>query len=345
MAIKVKVVRNPLSEVAGSTAEPYMFEVVHCGSLSATDIQAMVDTSNPQMTEPLADLALEQLLLYGAETVEENYRFNFGSEYFSFEAAIPGSVPTMDAALGEDNEPYINVVNGQSLGAKLAATIPEVVTEDLGDVMFKSIETVFDGEELKDEIVGNEAFALVGKRLSFAADDEKTDLVHPTSGAVVSACTLISVDTLGQRAKFRLAEPPASEGEYKLKCSSHGKDTPDAELKTKLIGIAYKPKPIPPAPTVTKLYSDDLESKVKPNAKILHVEGTNLGSLTKDNVVFKCEDTVVAIPTEATWTFTDTTITMDSPEALDIDGVTGDAFSVTISGEGFEPVIGTTTLA
>ena len=80
----------------------------------------------------------------------------------------------MDAKLGEDNTPYVNVVNGQTLGAKLAAIIPEVVTEDLGDVMFKSIESVVDGKSYKDTIIGNNAFDVIGKRQSFAADVEFT---------------------------------------------------------------------------------------------------------------------------------------------------------------------------
>ena len=241
MAIKVKVVRNPLAEVAGSTADPYMFEVVHCGSLSATDIQAMVDTSNPQMTEPLADLALEQLLLYGAERVEENFRFNFGSAYFAFEAQIPGSVATSDAALGADNQPIIAVVNGQSLNKRLAAIVPTIVGDDAGDVMFKSIETTKDGENVKNTIVGSTNFDLIGKRLSFSKADEKVQLINGSTGAVVSAVTVASVDSLGQRARCSLATPPSALGTYKLACASHGKDTQDAELKTKEITVAFIP--------------------------------------------------------------------------------------------------------
>ena len=176
MSLKVKIVKNPLYGLPGSLVEnEYMFQPIYVGTLSVEGVQRAIDKDNPQMTEPLAQLTLNQLLTYGVEQVaEENYRFNFGSEYFSFEAAIPGSVPTMDASLGEDNEPYINVVNGQSLGAKLAAIIPEVVTEDLGDVMFKSIESVVDGKSYKDTIIGNNAFDVIGKRQSFAADVEFT---------------------------------------------------------------------------------------------------------------------------------------------------------------------------
>ena len=268
--IKIKIVANPLYGTTGSLVTlPFMGQVVHTKTVDAADIQKLIDAEHPQMTDPLAELTANQLLTYGADKIaDEEKRFNFGSDYFAFEPAISGSVATADAKLGEDNTPYINVVNGTALGNRLAAIIPSIVKEDLGDVMFHSVESVKDGESVKNTIYSGSDFTFIGKRLSFAAADEKLELRHPTTGAVASAVTVKGGDTLGQRITAALATPPEASGTYKLYAQSHGKDTPDANIKSGTITVDYV-YVAPTEPTITKIASSEGEGKVKAGAPVM----------------------------------------------------------------------------
>ena len=291
--IKIKIVANPLYGTTGSLVTlPFMGQVVHTKTVNAADIQKLIDAEHPQMTDPLAELTANQLLTYGADKIaDEEKRFNFGSDYFAFEPAISGSVATADAKLGEDNTPYINVVNGTALGNRLAAIIPSIVKEDLGDVMFHSVESVKDGESVKNAIYGGGDFTFIGKRLSFAASDEKLELRHPTTGAVVSAVTVKSGDTLGQRITAALATPPAADGTYKLYAQSHGKDTPDANIKSGFVTVDYI------APVLPKVNITSASAVVSEMANSVGLEIENFRAVKG----YSEDDTNFYIPAKATY--------------------------------------------
>lgn len=167
MDIKIKIVPNPLYGRPGSLVEsPYIAQVVHTGTVTAADICEACKKENPQMTEPLASLATETIMDYGSDkVVTDVVRFNLGSAFFTMEPAVTGSVPTVDAPLSDENERYIKVVNGQSLNARIAALRPVIVNDDLGDVQFRSIETVEGEKCYRNEIHGSGEFVALGKRL------------------------------------------------------------------------------------------------------------------------------------------------------------------------------------
>ena len=265
MDIKIKIVPNPLYGRPGSLVEsPYIAQVVHTGTVTAADICEACKKENPQMTEPLASLATETIMDYGSDkVVTDVVRFNLGSAFFTMEPAVTGSVPTVDAPLSDENERYIKVVNGQSLNARIAALRPIIVNDDLGDVQFRSIETVEGEECFRNEIHGSGEFVALGKRLG--GSDQKLQL-FAKDGTLLSEATYVDSDLLGQRFTYRLATPPANDVIGNLVLSSTGKDTPERNPKTISHEVKYLRVVDPPTKRVTldtlKAVGDDVYLRV-----------------------------------------------------------------------------------
>ena len=276
MDIKIKIVPNPLYGRPGSLVEiPYIAQVVHTGTVTAADICEACKQENPQMTEPLASLATETIMDYGSDkVVTDVVRFNLGSAFFTMEPAVSGSVPTVDAALADENERYITVVNGQSLNARIAALRPVIVNDDLGDVQFRSIETVEGEECYRNEIHGSGEFVALGKRLG--GPDQKLQFLAK-DGTLLSEATYVDSDLLGQRFTYRLATPPASDILGDLVLSSTGKDTPERNPKT----ISHEVKYVaPPEPGITGVEKETVRLEPSADQAIL---GTKLTELFGDN--------------------------------------------------------------
>ena len=342
MATKAIGFYRYLNKTESADKAKYLIKIVPNGVANLSDIVEDI-LKGISGTENGIKSILKEAFNVGIKYAKLGYTADIGG--IRIKPRIPGSMPCEDTPFREGEDEFIIELYADS---ELDDTFEDVIPYELDEDALTSAIKVSNIMDVTSEtfglVDGNKMFVVLGNGVTLDGPSEHVKLVNKKTGEAFGQAEIKSVDK-GQRAYCQFSLPTSvAEGDYSVEvatCGLIGEDTPRVFRKP----VKYLQAEIPPAPTVTKLYSDDLESKVKPNAKILHVEGTNLGSLTKDNVVFKCEDTVVAIPTVATWTFTDTTITMDSPEALDIDGVTGDAFSVTISGEGYEPVIGTTTLA
>ena len=114
----------------------------------------------------------------------------------------------------------------------------------------------------------------------------------------------------------------------------------EGEVYTSKKAVTVLAGDTPLTPTVTKLYSADrTDGKVAVNPKKIVIEGTALGTVTKDCVAFKCMDDAVSIPATASWTFEANRIVIDNGDAtMATDGAAGDTFSVTITKSGCEAV-------
>ena len=103
---------------------------------------------------------------------------------------------------------------------------------------------------------------------------------------MASAVTVKGGDTLGQRITAALATPPEASGTYKLYAQSHGKDTPDANIKSGAITVDYV-YVAPTEPTITKMrqedHQDDNMLSPWPFAAIT-IDGENLALGTGDRV-------------------------------------------------------------
>ena len=286
MDIKVKIVPNPLYGRPGSLVQSrYVGQVVHTGTVTADDVCRACKESNPQMTEPLASLATETIMDYGSDkVVADVVRFNLGSDFFAMEPAVGGSVPTVDAALTDENERYIKVVNGAALNARIAKLRPVIVTGDLGDVQFHSTETAHGDREWKNTLFAGEEFVALGKRLGGA---EQTMQLVAADGSVLSDATFIAGDALGQRFRYKLATPPAESGACKLVLTSTGKDTPDANPKSIPVPVEYVAPA--PAPTVTlgPVRCGGSEGVINLAASEFTVDGEHLEKLDGDTLKIK----------------------------------------------------------
>ena len=347
--IKIKIVENPLYGIEGSTVKyPYKGQVIHTGSYDEAAIQAAVEADNPQMTEPLAGLTSSTLLTYGVQNItDEVKRFNFGSDYFAFEPAIEGSVPSVDSALGDDNTPYVNVVGGNALNQRLAKITPVIVNDDLGDVVCKSVEATYEGVFHKNEIYGESEATLIGRELSFNSSlGEKIELVNATTDAVVATASVVSTSATAQRVTFKFTTDIAS-GDYKLRCSSRGRNTPTANMKSKEIAVKYTYVADPLAPKVTSATCEGAAAGKCALTGKVSINGTALGTMSTSGYsltfgVKRGDDWVVSLsPTDHYSEWTDNLIEFEGgvgdllPEGALLEDGDIAVFRVTREGHGY----------
>ena len=103
-----------------------------------------------------------------------------------------------------------------------------------------------------------------------------------------------------------------------------------------------------PLPTITKTYTEghEYDSKWSANPHYVYIKGTGLGGLSKEQISFKCLTDTFTIPADATWTFADNLVTIYSENStVQTGGTSGDSITVTITAEGLEPIVSTTSIA
>ena len=191
-------------------------------------------------------------------------------------------------------------------------------------------------------IDGVKEFLVLGNSVTLDNEGEYVKILNKKTLAVVCTASVLSVSK-GQRARCKLPGGGIPAGNYICEVATR---TLLEEATPRIFRKAVEVKAAAiPNPSITKVYSAGKESTVAANPQVLYIVGSDLGSLTKDNVSFKCMNDAVTIPASASWTFTDGLITIDNGEsAISTGGAMGDSFVTTITVSGSDPVTFTTTI-
>lgn len=222
-----------------SAKEPYNGLFVSNGT---TDIDAFAEAICAERTNidaPTMKLILRTAFKFIGEDMAENvFRYNTGD--LVFEPAISGSVESMDAALGPDNEIYVAVRLAQDVIRTIGQIVP---TRDSDDAVGVRLDSILDvAPNTIGQIGDTGAFQLTGKNLSAVGDGES--IVVTDSAGTEHTALVEDTDGKGQRLTAHLVDSPAP-GKATLVLTSRGYNTPDGELVTlrKNVTIAEGPGP------------------------------------------------------------------------------------------------------
>ena len=193
----------------------------------------------------------------------------------SFELAIPGSTTSIN---GEPTEGAYVSISPSSAIRNAAADISLVYSSGEEDApAIKSVENLKSHE--RSEVEGTAAFRIVGNNITVAADDESLTVVAADGSEAVAEVT--GEDGYGMFITARLvaALPP---GKGKVVLKTHGKRTPEGELRvlSKSVTILAGDTPPGPVPTITDARSEGLEADhvVADGETVTYVMGENLDS-------------------------------------------------------------------
>ena len=160
----------------------------------------------------------------------------------TFEAAISGTVPYANSALGSDNEVYIAVRLSDQLRNAAAGITPKYVRPGAVAAVFDGVEDTASGQ--KSCISGTAPFVGTGLRLSATNEGERIEVVD--KDGVSHEATVVSEDH-GQRITARLPSAlPAGKGRVVI--STRGYKTPEGDVHTysrSVTILAAEPGPTP----------------------------------------------------------------------------------------------------
>ena len=267
------LVRNTLPESDG-----YHRVLSHVRSIDGETLFAEAASKIPGQTAAGAELVWESIV----DTVEENltkHQYRTSVNGVTFALAIPGSTDSVNGT--PDGEAYVSISLPDVLRNIDASVTPVYSSEEKGVPLLAQVENLADSKI--GEIVGTEQFRLGGVNLTAAGDDE-TITVVATDGTKAVA-EVVDEDGLGAFITARLsAALPAGKGKVVL--MTHGKRTPEGELRTLVKSVTILVDDTPPEPpvgepTITGAKTrGESEGSVNIAGGILDVEGTNLGTAT-----------------------------------------------------------------
>ena len=275
MKMRFVTVKSGLETVEGA----YLGQFVSNGTCFLDDITGRMCAGRPAVDEPEARLAVRAIAAEIREKVgEELLRVNAGD--VSFEPAISGSLPSMDAQLTDENALYVNIVASDAIKKAIGSIVP---TRDSSSAVKVSIDNIEDIATHGRLIVGTHEFVVTGRNLSARLEGEGMALLN-TDGSVAAAVTVSDGDGMGQRINAQLAAAVPA-GTYLLQITTRGYSTPDAEAEsyTKRVVVENGSGPTPPVgePTITGAKTrGESEGSVNIAGGILDVVGANLETAT-----------------------------------------------------------------
>ena len=218
--MKFVLVKNALP----TAKEPYNGLFVSNGTVGLEELTERICRGRTNVDAPTARLVLRTALGFVAEDMRENL-FRYATGLLTFEPAIGGSLPSMDAPLTDANPVYVAVRLSQDLVREIGATVP---ARDANDTVAVRIDDVLDlsADKVK-QLTGTEAFQLTGRNISALLEDEALEIVdsHGASHAV----RVTGGDGMGQRVVAAAVTAPAP-GKATIELKTHGYATPDGEL-------------------------------------------------------------------------------------------------------------------
>ena len=308
MKVGYRLVRN-----GTSTADraPYLGVAVPVGSLAYDNIlQRMLDRGT-FMTRATAQYFLNAFYEFAAEKIADDIvRINMGA--VSLYPMIGGSFDSED---DEFRAPRNTLYVGATLSQEIRDAVSGISPASLGAGAANGTVKISSVMDLASEtyrlIDGRKEFRIAGIDLTVPdGEDESLSLVAADGMTKVADITVVSTED-GQRIVCTLASAVPS-GMYYVRLVSHGLD-PTASLVIALQRVTVKAAEVPPAPTLTKVYSyshpDDTENLWEGESAVM--EGTALsGATVKVSAQTGEWSEEVEVPTEDL-TVTDTKITVD----------------------------------
>ena len=239
------LVANTLPETEG-----YHAVVSHVGSVDAETFFSRVAARRPGLDASTAELVLSTVCMTAAEILSERqYRVSLAD--VSFELAIPGSTDSMDGKMA--GPAYVAVRVSSSLRNAAAGVAPVYAAGDGMRTDVFSVESL--ATRRHGEVDVAEQFRIAGVNLSASGEDESLK-VAAADGTEADA-EVVAEDGVGRFITARLAAalPP---GKGKVVMTTHGKRTPEGELRVlakSVTIVAGEPTP-PPPPTPIAQTSD-----------------------------------------------------------------------------------------
>ena len=257
MKMRFVTVKSGLESVDGA----YLGQFVSNGTSFLDDIVRKMCEDRPAVDEPEARLAVRAIAAEIKEQVGDKlYRVNAGD--VSFEPAILGSLPSMDAPLAEENTLYVNIIASDAIKKAVGAIVP---TRASSGSIKVAIDNVEDLASRRRVIVGTREFVVTGFNLSARQEGEGMALANG-DGSAAAAVTVRDEDGMGQRVNAQLAAAVPA-GNYLLRLSTHGYSTPDAEVETYTKRVAVEadaePEPEPSEPEIVRVTSSEGEDVLK----------------------------------------------------------------------------------
>lgn len=223
--LKFSTVKSGLKKLEGK----YTGKFISTGSDGLDDIAEKICMEHPTIAAPEVKLAVRALASEIRTQVGEKLNYVTDGSVAGFAPAISGSVPSMDAALTKgENEFYVNIVALEPLKSAVGALVPSP-TADPSGVRVDYIED--SGSGARGVIAGTGDFIVCGINISATREGEGLELIGQ-DGGIASAVTVKDAgDASGQRIKAQLATA-VDPGAYKLRLTSRGYMTPEAEPNT-----------------------------------------------------------------------------------------------------------------
>ena len=266
---------NTLPETEGSYHGVYVAN----GSSTLDDVGANIEASKANVSKGTVKLVIRSMFGKVAELVSSRLcRVSAGP--VSFEAAIGGTVPYANSALGDENELYIAIRLQDQLRNAASGITPKRINATAANAVLDGVADVASGK--KSCVSGTDPFLSIGLRISATGPGESLAVVDKDG---VSHDAEVVAEEHGQRITARLSEalPP---GQGRVVLTTRGYLTPDAELQTysKAVTIVAGETPPGPAdpPEITRVQSDnEPEGTVNIGGAFLEVSGLNIQDATE----------------------------------------------------------------
>jgi hypothetical protein len=259
----------------------YTGQFVSNGTIDLDGVAKKMCVNRPAIDEPEVKLAMRALAAEIKEQVGNGlYRVNAGM--VSFEPAISGSLPSMDASLTEENELYVNIVASESIKREIGAVVPTRSSANAVKVILDNVEDV---EKHVRKIFGIHEFVVTGTNLSARLPDEGMELLSK-EGNVMTEVRCYEKDGMGQRIFGNLPIFVPS-GVYTLQLKTHGYSTPDADVET----YTKKVEVVSPAvlPEIQRVTSSEGENTIKIGSPMT-IEGVGFDIVEKIGIQYITTD-------------------------------------------------------
>ena len=278
--LKYVLVRNSLPEATA----PYLGRLVGNGNWDSDAFAARIAAKQPELQPATVRLLFQTLFSVAAEAMAEMpCRVSLGA--VTFEPAISGSLPSMDAQLGDENEVYVAVRLSDALRNAAAGVSPVRVSEDALGIRLDNVQDESASANGRGTITGTEPFTLTGLKITGSGDGESVKVVA-ADGTEAIAVDVADCGT-GQRITARLATAlPAGRGRIYLTTYGFGA-LPGHGVITRHIPVTIAadetpPGPEPtPSPTITGAKTQgDEDDHINVSGGTLDVTGENLETAT-----------------------------------------------------------------
>jgi hypothetical protein len=277
MKMNYITVKSGLESLEGA----YTGQFVSNGTIDLDGVAKKMCVNRPAIDEPEVKLAMRALAAEIKEQVGNGlYRVNAGM--VSFEPAISGSLPSMDASLTEENELYVNIVASESIKREIGAVVPTRSSANAVKVILDNVEDV---EKHVRKIFGIHEFVVTGTNLSARLPDEGMELLSK-EGNVMTEVRCYEKDGMGQRIFGNLPIFVPS-GIYTLQLKTHGYSTPDADVET----YTKKVEVVSPAvlPEIQRVTSSEGENTIKIGSPMT-IEGVGFDIVEKIGIQYITTD-------------------------------------------------------